>query len=105
MPVIAPTQRCSLRPWRVAQDVSGEEVSARLYRVGMALWYGSPARLDNGEWGVRVNDKSLKTGRRLEVEVTTQEGRKWRSFYHVVVTDKFGALCAKEKSKDRSKRR
>ena len=55
--------------------------------------------MDNGGWGVRVNDKSLKVGRRLEVEVRTQDGRTWRSFYHVVATDNFGALCAKEKSK------
>ena len=79
----------------------GKEVRSRIYRFGMALWHGTPARLESGEWGVRVNDKSLKQGRRLEVEVTTQDGRKWRSFYHVVATDKFGALCAKEKPKRR----
>ena len=105
LPAAVPVRRCGRGPLGVAQRASGGECRARIYRVGMALWYGTPARLDSGEWGVRVNDESLKTGRRLEVEVTTQDGRKWRSFYHVVATDRFGALCAKEKPKKKSKKR
>ena len=89
--VIASTQRCWRRPRRVAQRASGEEVRARIYRVGMALWHGSTARLDNGEWGVRVNDKGLKLGRGLEVKVATQDDRKWRSFYHVAAAARHAA--------------
>ena len=62
----------------------------------MALWYGTPARLSDGSWGVRVKDTSLQVGRRLEIQVTTQEGRKWTDHYYVAHTDKFGALCEKE---------
>ena len=71
------------------------------------LFQGSPAKLNSGDWGIRINGRlhsqTIKVGDVLQAKVTTKQGKTWEETGTVIWTDGKGtALLSKTASKSSS---
>ena len=45
---------------------------------------GTPARLDSGEWGIRITGQNVNRDEIVTATVTTRAGKEWTGRYRVV---------------------